>query len=142
MIWLPGSGILQVYTDPSTSELTDEFNQALAMYLFAWMILTFIYAVAAVRSTWVLVIDLVVLDIEFLLLACGYMANNSSLLVGGIHWALLSPFSRVSRHSPWLCSGADHKGLLLAWAATAGLWNGELTPVRLPVFEIVDSKPL
>ncbi|KAL7901877.1 GPR1/FUN34/yaaH family domain-containing protein [Trichoderma sp. TUCIM 5745] len=96
MIWLPGSGILQAYTDPSTNELTDEFNQAMAMYLFAWTIITFIYTVAAIRSTWVLVTNLIVLDVEYLLLA--------------------------------------------SWAATAGLWNTDLTPFCLPVFEITWSK--
>ncbi|PON27821.1 hypothetical protein TGAM01_v203588 [Trichoderma gamsii] len=64
------------------------------MYLFAWMILTFIYTVAAVSSIWVRVINLVVLDIEFLLLACVNMVNNSSILIGGNCWALLSPFFR------------------------------------------------
>ncbi|UKZ61389.1 uncharacterized protein TrAtP1_002654 [Trichoderma atroviride] len=121
LIWLPGSGILQAYTDPSTSELTDEFNQALAMYLFAWMIITFIYTVAAIRSTWVLVINLVVLDIEYLLLACGYMVNNTSLLIAGNSLGFIVAF-------------------LSAWAATAGLWNSELTPFHLPVFEITDSE--
>jgi succinate-acetate transporter protein len=83
MIWLPGSGILAAYTDPSTNKLTNEFNQALAMYFWAWMIITMIFAVAAMRSSWILVLDLVVLAVEFLLLACGYMVNESGLLIAG-----------------------------------------------------------
>lgn len=83
MIYLPGSGIIAAYIDPSSNQLTDEFHQALAMYLFAWMIPTMIYAVAAMRTNWILVLDLSVLSVEFLLLGCGNLLNNSSVLVAG-----------------------------------------------------------
>src|SRR6202030_2246819 len=80
MIYLPGSGILASYTDKSTGQLNEQFPQALAMYIWAWFILTMIFTVAAMRSSWVLFLDLFVLDIDLLLLACGYMLNNTTLL--------------------------------------------------------------
>jgi succinate-acetate transporter protein len=83
MIYIPGSGIMAAYTDQTTGELNDQFANALAMYLWAWFILTVIYTIAAMRSSWVLFLDLFVLDIVLLLLACGYMLNNSSLEIGG-----------------------------------------------------------
>lgn len=53
------------------------------MYLWAWFILTVIFTVAAMRSSWVLFLDLFVLDIVLLLLACGYMLNVPSLETAG-----------------------------------------------------------
>src|SRR5271156_5595009 len=45
MIYLPGSGILASYTDKATGELNEQFPQALAIYIWAWFILTVIYTV-------------------------------------------------------------------------------------------------
>jgi len=80
---LPGSGILAAYTDAATGELNDQFPNALAMYLWAWFILTVIFTVAAMRSSWVLFLDLFFLDIVLLLLACGYMLNMPKLETAG-----------------------------------------------------------
>ena len=83
MIYLPGSGILASYTDAKTGELTEQFPQALAIYIWAWFILTMIFTVAAMRSSWVLFLDLVFLDLDLILLACGYMLNVPNLLKAG-----------------------------------------------------------
>jgi hypothetical protein len=82
MIYLPGSGILTAYTDPATGELNAQFPNALAMYLWAWFILTVIFN-AAMRSSWVLFLDLFFLDLVLLLLACGYMLNEARLETAG-----------------------------------------------------------
>jgi succinate-acetate transporter protein len=83
MIYIPGTGILDSYTDKTTGLLNDQFANALGIWLWAWFILTVIYTVAAMRSSWVLFFDLFFLDIELLLLACGYMLNMESLLKAG-----------------------------------------------------------
>ena len=83
MIYIPGSGILASYTDSSTGQLNDQFPQALAIYILAWFMLTVIYTIAAMRSSWILFLDLFFLDIDLLLLACGYMLNNPTLLKAG-----------------------------------------------------------
>ncbi|KAJ4412370.1 hypothetical protein N0V91_000842, partial [Didymella pomorum] len=97
MIYIPGTGIIAcessllnrswsaidsaaAYTD-SSGQLRSEFGQALAMYCWAWFILTVIFTVAAIRSSWVLFLTLFFLDVELLLLAAGYMANSSATLV-------------------------------------------------------------
>ena len=80
MIYIPGTGILAAYTDASTGELTPEFFNAIAMYAWAWFILTVIFTVAAMRSSWVLFFTLFFLDIELLLLGAGYMANSTTTL--------------------------------------------------------------
>jgi succinate-acetate transporter protein len=51
------------------------------MFCWAWFILTVIFTVAAMRSSWVLFLTLFFLDIELLLLAAGYMANSTKVLV-------------------------------------------------------------
>ncbi|KAK0119359.1 hypothetical protein ONS95_010811 [Cadophora gregata] len=115
MIYIPGTGILAAYTDPTTGELNSQFPNALAMYLWAWFILTVIFTVAAIRSSWVLFLDLFVLDLVLLLLACGYMLNNSTLEKAGSALGFVV-------------------AVLSYWAGTAGLWAGGITPINIPVF--------
>jgi uncharacterized protein len=76
MIYLPGSGILAAYTDATTGKLNAEFPQALAMYIWAWFILAMIFTVGAMRSSWVLLCDLVCVDLLFLVQAIGLMTGN------------------------------------------------------------------
>ena len=83
MIYLPGSGILAAYTDSATGELNDEFSNALGVWIWAWFILTVIYTIAAMRSSWVLFIDLSLLSLDLLLLACGYTFDVPSLFKAG-----------------------------------------------------------
>lgn len=71
--------MLAAYTDAATGELNSQFANALAMYLWAWFILTVIFTIAAIRSSWILFLDLFVLDLVLLLLACGYILDNSNL---------------------------------------------------------------
>ncbi|KAE9371898.1 hypothetical protein N431DRAFT_377975 [Stipitochalara longipes BDJ] len=115
LIYLPGSGILAAYTDASTGELNAQFPNALAMYLWAWFILTVIFTVAAMRSSWVLFLDLFFLDIVLLLLACGYMLNDTRLETAGSALGFVVAF-------------------LSYWAGTAGLFANGITPINIPVF--------
>ncbi|KAE8310004.1 GPR1/FUN34/yaaH family-domain-containing protein [Aspergillus transmontanensis] len=120
LIYLPGTGILAAYTDSATGAISPSFNQALSLYLWAWLIVTVVFTVAAMRSSWVLLIDLFLLDICLLLLACGYMVNVQSLLTAGYAFGLVVSFLSYS---------AD-------WAGCAGLWGGGVTPIKLPTFEM------
>ncbi|KAH7066417.1 GPR1/FUN34/yaaH family-domain-containing protein, partial [Paraphoma chrysanthemicola] len=115
MIFIPGTGIIASYTDSATGQLRPEFNEALAMYCWAWFILTVIYTVAAMRSSWVLFLTLFFLDVELLLLAAGYMANSSKVLVAANSIGFIV-------------------GFFAYWAGCAGLWADGLTPITLPVF--------
>jgi len=83
MIYLPGSGIIAAYTDSSTGALMPEFYQAVSIYLWAWFIVTVLYTIGAMRSSWVLFLDLGFLDVSLLLLACGFMVQNEGLLKAG-----------------------------------------------------------
>jgi uncharacterized protein len=76
MIYLPGSGIIAAYTDPKTGAISPDFNQSIALYVWAWFILTVIYTAAAMRSSWILFLNLFTLDVVLLLLACGFMTGK------------------------------------------------------------------
>ncbi|KAI4739509.1 hypothetical protein E4T50_10041 [Aureobasidium sp. EXF-12298] len=114
MIYIPGTGVLASYTD-ANGQLSSDFNNALGTYCWAWFILTVIFTIAAMRSSRVLWFTLFFLDIELILLACGYMFNSSSTLVAANSVGFVVAF----------CS---------YWAGCAGLWSGGLTPIELPTF--------
>ncbi|KIL85025.1 hypothetical protein FAVG1_11897 [Fusarium avenaceum] len=114
MIYLPGSGIIAAYVDDS-GVLSPDFQQAIAMYLWAWFILTVIYTVAAVRSSWVLFLDLLALDVCLILLAVGNMVNSTSVLDSGYAFGYLV-------------------AIMSYWAGCAGLFAGGVTPFEVPTF--------
>jgi succinate-acetate transporter protein len=112
MIYLPGSGILEAYTDSETGAIRPDFNNALGMFCWAWFILTVIFTFAAVRSSWVLFFTLFFLDIELLLLAVGYMLSSSSTLIAANSFGFLVAFCscmsrRVASHF-WISLEVDH----------------------------------
>lgn len=100
MIYLPGSGIMGAYTDAKTGDVDPQFNQALAIYLWAWFILTFLFSIAAMRSSWVLFLDLVVLCLCLLLLACGNMTNSDGLSTAGYAIGVVVAFLTCTLDSP------------------------------------------
>ncbi|KAF7165377.1 hypothetical protein CNMCM6106_001567 [Aspergillus hiratsukae] len=114
MIYLPGSGIMAAYTDSSTGAISPEFSQALAIYLWAWFIVTVLFTIAAVRSSWVLFLDLFFLDICLLLLACGNMVGIDGLLTAGYSLGLIVCFLSSSSSSP------DSRDLTRVMAISSG----------------------
>ncbi|KAK3943407.1 GPR1/FUN34/yaaH family-domain-containing protein [Diplogelasinospora grovesii] len=117
MIYLPGSGIIAAYTDAKTGALSPDFAQSISLYLWAWFILTVLFTIAAVRSSWVLLLDLAVLDVCLLLLAVGYMVGSQSVLTAGYACGFVVAF-------------------LSYWAGCAGLYAGGATPFTVPVFSL------
>ncbi|KPI42275.1 Ammonia transport outward protein 2 [Cyphellophora attinorum] len=121
MIYIPGTGILDAYIDKDTGLPNSQFGNALAMYCWAWFILTVIFTIAAMRSSWILFLDLAVLSIELLLLAVGYMTNTDGVL-----------------------TAANSLGFVVAllsyWAGCAGLWSSGLTPINVPTFAMYHEK--
>ncbi|CEI70853.1 unnamed protein product [Fusarium venenatum] len=95
--------------------LSPDFQQAIAIYIWAWFILTVIYTIAAVRSSWVLFLDLLALDICLILLAAGNMVNSMSVLNAGYAFGYLV-------------------AVMSYWAGCAGLFAGGVTPFEIPTF--------
>lgn len=83
MIYLPGSGIIEAYIDTKTGALDPSFPQAVSIFMWAWFILSVAFTVAAMRSSWILFLDFVAVDLFFLLLACGNMVDSVALQQGG-----------------------------------------------------------
>ncbi|RSL63660.1 hypothetical protein CEP51_013275 [Fusarium floridanum] len=108
MIYLPGSGIIAAYMD-SEGNLSPDFQQSIALYLWAWFILSVIYTVAAIRSSWVLFLDLVALDVCLILLATGNMVQSTAVLNAGY--------------------GFGYLVAILSW-----LYAGGTTPFEVPTF--------
>ncbi|KAL4784716.1 GPR1/FUN34/yaaH family-domain-containing protein [Aspergillus varians] len=92
MIYIPGTGIIAAYTDPSAGVLSPEFNQAVAIYLWAWFIVNMFYTIAAVRFSWVLSIDLIVIELGFMLLAVAVMTGDDRGLKAGYSVLLVAAF--------------------------------------------------
>lgn len=104
MIYIPGTGIIEAYIDAETGLPTSQFMDALAVYYWAWFILTVIFTVAAVRSSWVLFLDFVVLDVELILLACGYMMNSSAVLTAANSLGFVVAFLSCKSNPPFLAT--------------------------------------
>jgi len=113
LIYLPGSGIMDAYTDKATGELTAEFPHALGLYLSAWLIISVIFTIAATRSSWVLLLVLVFFDLEAILLIAGYVGDNDQVLLASRGVGFVVAF-------------------FCYWAGTAGLWGGGVTRINLP----------
>ena len=92
MIFVPGTGILAAYTDAKTGQPVTEYAQALALYIWPWFIMTVIFTVAAMRSSWVLLAALVSVDLELLLLACGLMLGNEHVQLASRYAGFVSAF--------------------------------------------------
>lgn len=142
MIYLPGSGIIAAYTDAETGALSPDFAQSIALYLWAWFILTVLYTIAAVRSSWILLLDLAVLDVCLLLLAVGYMVESQSVLTAGYSFGFVVAFLSCKCLCPPPHQANATKSLTRYpispdWAGCAGLYAGGVTPFTIPVFSLV-----
>ncbi|KAI9731037.1 MAG: hypothetical protein M1834_005500 [Cirrosporium novae-zelandiae] len=120
IIYVPGSGIMDAYTDSKTGELNDQFAPAVALFLWAWFIVTFIFVVGAIKTNWVLFIDLVVLDLVFMLLAIGNMNDNTACSKAGSALGYVCAFLTfiLGAHNLWAFN----------------------TPIRVPVFPMPGTK--
>lgn len=100
LIYLPGSGILSAYTDPTSGEPLPEFPQALAMFIWAWFIVSVIFTVAATRSSWVLLALLIFVDITFVLLAAGFMSGMAHLNTAASATGIIASFLACAFTTP------------------------------------------
>ena len=101
LIYLPATGIIAAYVDTKTGEISPDFQQSLALYLWAWFILTVLFTVASMRTTWILFLDLFALDICLLLLAVGAMMQNHSISIAGYAFGyLVAILSCKSKSNP------------------------------------------
>ncbi|OAA61920.1 GPR1/FUN34/yaaH [Niveomyces insectorum RCEF 264] len=121
LIFIPGTGILAAYADPVTGAPLPDLSQAIAMFVWAWFIVSVIFTIAATRASWVLLILLVFVDITLLFIAAGYMAGVEGLLKASCGTGFVAAF-------------------LAYYAGAAGLWGNGGTAINLPVGSLVPKR--
>lgn len=70
------------YTGAS-GNIQSSLYSTVGVYCWAWFIFIVIYTIGTIRSSWVLLMTLLFLDVELLLLATGYVLNCDKLLAPG-----------------------------------------------------------
>lgn len=122
---------MAAYTD-SSGAVSPEFNQAIAIYMWAWFIVSVLFTVAAFKTTWVIFIDMLFVDLCLLLLACGFMVGNQGVLTAGYSIGMVVAFLSCKLNLSFLLSGvvADE----IDWAGCSAMWDDTPTPVKLPTF--------
>ncbi|KAH6660953.1 GPR1/FUN34/yaaH family-domain-containing protein [Truncatella angustata] len=120
LIYLPGSGIIAAYTDTVTGLPTAEFTQAIALFIWAWFIVTMIFTVAATRSNLIMLLVLVFTDLTLLFLACQYHTGIAALGTAASAFGFVTAF-------------------LAYWAGAAALWS-VATPINVPMFPLVKQE--
>lgn len=73
--------MLAAYTDAATGKPLPELDQALALLIWAWFLLSVIFTIAATRASWSLLLALLFFDLELVLLAVGYTVGNDRILL-------------------------------------------------------------
>ncbi|CAF9940200.1 hypothetical protein IMSHALPRED_001787 [Imshaugia aleurites] len=117
LIFIPSTGVLAACTDMATGKPLPELDQALALLVWAWFILSVIFTVAATRASWSLLLTLVFFDLESMLLAVGYTVGNDQILI-------------ASRAVGFVVSFCAY------WSGTAGLWGSGATVINLPTGDL------
>lgn len=92
LIFIPGTGILAAYADPTTGEPLPSLPQAIAMFVWAWFIVCVVFTVAATRASWVLLLLLVFVDLNLLFTAVGYMMDNAGLMKASSAMGFIAAF--------------------------------------------------
>ena len=84
--------VLSVVTDSHPEAYADptEFASAVGIYLAAWGIVTFIFLIAALRSSVALVSLFFFLDITFWLLAAAEFSGNGKVHIAGGAFGIVS----------------------------------------------------
>ncbi|GFZ46979.1 hypothetical protein JCM24511_04205 [Saitozyma sp. JCM 24511] len=106
-LYLPAFGVITAYQNPDGS-LRPEFNQAIGLYLMAWMMVTVLFIIGSLRSSAGVLTTLVFTALAFLALGIYNMAGlDGGRIAGGV-------FGMVATASAW-------------WTAMAGYWTPDTT---------------
>ncbi|PBK88547.1 Gpr1 family protein [Armillaria gallica] len=86
-IFIPNSGILDAYSADAS-----ELSSALAVYLFAWMIVTILFFITSLRKSASFIALFGVLSVTFMLLACSEFLQFPSLAKSGGAFGIVTAF--------------------------------------------------
>ena len=93
--------MLAAYTDAATGKPLPELDQALALLIWAWFILSAIFTIAATRTSWSLLLALLFYDLELLLLAVGYTVGNDRILIASRGVGFMAAFCAYQFLAPF-----------------------------------------
>ncbi|GAA99866.1 uncharacterized protein L969DRAFT_84210 [Mixia osmundae IAM 14324] len=82
-LYLPALGIAAAYTDPATGLPSEEFNQAVGIYLWCWFIVTTLFVIGALRTSVVVLSTLVFTALAFASLAASLNLDSQHALTAG-----------------------------------------------------------
>jgi succinate-acetate transporter protein len=87
------------------------------LFVWAWLILSIIFTIAAIRSNWIMIAVLIFTDLTLLFLGASYTTGNSSLQTASAAMGFVTAFFAY-------------------WAGAAALWS-VTTPIMVPMFPMV-----
>ena len=93
--------MLAAYTDAATGKPLPELDQALALLIWAWFILSVIFTIAATRTSWSLLLALLFYDLELMLLAVGYTVGNDRILIASRGVGFMAAFCACQFIAPF-----------------------------------------
>ncbi|RXK37007.1 hypothetical protein M231_05714 [Tremella mesenterica] len=106
-IYLPAFGVIQAYQN-ADGTMKPEFNQAVGLYMMAWMMVTILFILGALRSSLAVLLTLVFTGLTYLTLGIYYFyALDGARIAGGV-------FGMLATAAAW-------------WAAMSGFWHPDST---------------
>ncbi|EIW66210.1 hypothetical protein TREMEDRAFT_65818 [Tremella mesenterica DSM 1558] len=100
-------GVIQAYQN-ADGTMKPEFNQAVGLYMMAWMMVTILFILGALRSSLAVLLTLVFTGLTYLTLGIYYFyALDGARIAGGV-------FGMLATAAAW-------------WAAMSGFWHPDST---------------
>ncbi|KAL1404823.1 hypothetical protein Q8F55_008433 [Vanrija albida] len=106
-MFIPSFGVIAGYSD-ANGQFTDQFAQALGMYLVVWAGIVFLFILASLRASVAILAVLVGAFMAFLLVGVGSMTGNVAVGKAGYAFCMIAATMGV-------------------WAAMAGFWTPDTT---------------
>lgn len=107
-MFLPAMGVMAAFTDKETGEISPEFGQSVGIFLAIWSGVTFLFLLAALRSSVAIICVLFCTVMAFALLAATQFTGNAGIQNAAGAFCILDA-----------CCGF--------WAAMAGYWTPDTT---------------
>lgn len=107
-MFLPAFGIAEAMTDKVTGEMSPDMNQSVGLFLGIWSATTFLFVLAALRSSVAILCVLVATTIAFGLLSAHSFTGNPTIQKAAGAFCIIDA-----------CFGF--------WAAMAGYWTPDTT---------------
>jgi len=106
-LFLPSLGVVDAYILPN-GKLSPQFDQAVGIFLFAWMMISVIFLIGALRSSGAIIVTLFFTMMTFSMLAIFFLTGSDGCRIAG------GSFGVCASVGAW-------------WAGLSGLWTKQST---------------